>query len=197
MAGPIEPMHAPGDVALFDRFAHLYERFMPSTDERALQAGLALADRDVERVLDVGGGTGRAARVLDVPQRIVIDAAGGMLAEARKRRLDCVRADAATLPIAEESIDAVVIVDALHHVADQTSALAEAKRVLRPGGVLVCREFDRATFRGQALVAWERLVGFDSEFFTPEELAAAVERVGLDAAVPSRKFGFTVAGVKR
>lgn len=190
-------MHPPGDVALFDRFAHLYERFMPATDERALRAGLALTDRDVERVLDVGGGTGRAARVLDAPERIVVDAAGGMLAEARKQRLDCVRADGAALPFAEECVDAVVIVDALHHIADQAGALAEAKRVLRPGGVLVCREFDRATFRGQALVAWEGLAGFDSEFFTPEELAAAVERAGLDAAIPSRKFGFTVAGVKR
>lgn len=190
-------MHAPADVALFDRFARYYERFMPSTDERALRAGLALAERDIERILDVGGGTGRAARVLDASQRVVVDAAPGMLAEARRRGLECVTADGATLPFADGSVDAVVIVDALHHVADQTGALTEAERVLRPGGVLVCREFDRATFRGQTLVTWERLVGFDSEFFTPEELAAAVERTGLDAAVPARGFGFTVAGVKR
>lgn len=189
-------MHAPGDVALFDRFARYYERFSPATNERALRAGLALADRDIERVLDVGGGTGRAARVLD-GERVVIDPAHGMLREARRLELDGVRADAATLPVADSSVDAVVIVDALHHVADQTGALAEAERVLRPGGVLVCREFDRATVRGQALVAWEHLVGFDSEFFTPEELAAAVERAGLDAAIPARGFGFTVAGVKR
>lgn len=190
-------MNAPGDVALFERFAPYYERFTPSTDERALRAGLALADRDIERVLDVGGGTGRAARVLDSPERIVVDPTHGMLREARKHGLDCVRADAATLPFGDETVDAVVIVDALHHVADQTGALAAAKRVLRPGGVLVCREFDRATFRGQATVLWEHLIGFDSEFFTPEELAAAVERTGLNAAIPSRGFGFTVAGVKR
>lgn len=190
-------MHAPGDVALFDRFAHLYERFMPSTDERALRAGLALGERDVERVIDVGGGTGRATRVLDAPERIVVDAAGGMLEEAHKHDLDGVRADAATLPFPDETVDAVVIVDALHHIADQAGALAEAERVLRPGGVLVCREFDRATVRGQALAAGEHLVGFDSEFFTPEELAGAVERTGLDAAIPARGFGFTVAGVKR
>ena len=190
-------MHAPGDIALFDRFARYYERFMPSTDERALRAGLALADRDIERVIDAGGGTGRAARVLDTPERIVVDPAHGMLREAHRVGLDCVRADAATLPIADETVDAVLIVDALHHVADQTGALEEAKRVLRPGGVLVCREFDRATIRGQAFVAWEHLIGFDSEFFTPEELAGAVERVGLNAAIPARGFGFTVAGVKR
>jgi len=190
-------MHTPGDVAYFERFARQYERFMPATDERALRAGLALAERDIERVVDVGGGTGRAVRAIDVPERIVVDAAHGMLGEARRLGLDGVRADGASLPFADGTIDAVFIVDALHHVADRTGALAEASRVLRPGGVLVCLEFDRATLRGRALVAIEHLVGFDSEFFTPEELAAGVENAGLDAAVPSRGFGYTVAGVKR
>lgn len=190
-------MHTPGDVAYFERFARQYERFMPSTDERALRAGLALADRDIERVVDVGGGTGRAVRTIDVPVRIVVDAANEMVREAQRVGLDGVRADGASLPFADESLDAVLIVDALHHVADRTGALAEARRVLRPGGVLVCREFDRATLRGRALVVAEHLAGFDSEFFTPEELAAGVENAGLDAAVPSRGFGYTVAGVKR
>ncbi|EMA45636.1 methyl transferase-like protein [Halococcus morrhuae DSM 1307] len=190
-------MHAPGDVALFERVARYYERFSPATNERALRAGLALADRDIDRALDVGGGTGRAARVLDSPERVVVDAAGEMLAEARRVGLDCVRGDGATLPVADDSVDAVVIVDALHHISDRAGALAEAERVLRPGGVVVCREFNRATVRGQALAAGEHIVGFDSEFFTPEELARAVERTGLDAAIPDRGFGFTVAGVKR
>ena len=190
-------MQSPGDVARFDRFARHYERLMPASDARPIRAGLALADREIDRVLDVGGGTGRAVRALGIPERIVVDAAPGMLAEARRRGLRTVRGDAARLPFADASVDAVLIVDALHHVADQTGALAEAERVLRPGGVLVCREFDRATFLGLLLVAGEHLVGFDSEFFTPDELAFAVERVGLTAATPVRGFGFTVAGVKR
>ncbi|WP_256684223.1 class I SAM-dependent methyltransferase [Halococcus qingdaonensis] len=190
-------MHTPGDVALFERAARYYERFSPATNERALRAGLALADREIERALDVGGGTGRAARVLDSPECVVVDAAAEMLAEARRVGLDCVQGDGATLPVADDSVDAVVIVDALHHISDRAGALAEAERVLRPGGVVVCREFNRATVRGQALAAGEHIVGFDSEFFTPEELARAVERTGLDAAIPDRGFGFTVAGVKR
>ena len=190
-------MQPPGDVARFDRFARHYERLMPASDVGPIRAGLVLADRELHRVLDVGGGTGRAVRALGVPERVVVDAAPGMLAEARRRGLGCVLGDAARLPVADASVDAVLIVDALHHVADQTGALAEAERVLRPGGVLVCREFDRSTLPGLLLATGERLVGFDSEFFTPDELAFAVERVGLDAAIPVRGFGFTVAGVKR
>jgi demethylmenaquinone methyltransferase/2-methoxy-6-polyprenyl-1,4-benzoquinol methylase len=190
-------MHTPGDIALFDRFARLYGALMPAANDRPLRAGLALAERDVERVLDVGGGTGRAARAIDAPVRVVVDPSAGMLAGARAAGLDCVRADGAALPIPAASVDAVVIVDALHHVADQTGLLGEAQRVLRPGGVLVVREFDRATLLGRALVAAEHLVGFDSQFFTPEELAARVERAGLDAAVPDRGFGFTAVGIAR
>ena len=121
-------MQSPGDVARFDRFARHYERLVPASDARPIRAGLALADRDIDRVLDVGGGTGRAVRALGIPERIVVDAAPGMLAEARRRGLCTVRGDAARLPFADASVDAVLIVDALHHVADQTGALAEAER---------------------------------------------------------------------
>jgi len=185
------------DIAWFDRFARPYEWLMPGTDPDALAGGLALADRDVERALDVGGGTGRAARVLPTVDTVVVDPAEGMLREARRHGRTAVRGDAAHLPVADESVDAVLVVDALHHVPDQVGALAEAARVLREGGVLVIREFDRATLRGRALVAAEHLVGFDSRFFTPDELVAEVRRAGLDPAVPDRGFGFTVAGVKR
>lgn len=184
-----------GDVALFDRFARLYHACMPAADAGVLGEGLALADREVDRVLDVGGGTGRAARAIDVPRSVVVDAAAGMLAEARREGFEAVQADAARLPVRDSSVDAVVIVDALHHMADHEAVLGEARRVLRAGGVLVIREFDRATIRGRALVAAEHLVGFDSRFFTPDELASAVATAGFQARVPDRGFGYTVVGV--
>lgn len=185
------------DVTLFDRFARPYDRLMPGTDVTALRAGLSMAERDVERVLDVGGGTGRAARALEGPERVVVDASRGMLEQARSRGLGVLQADGGHLPVRDESVDAVLVVDALHHIGDQVGTLEEAARVLRPGGVLVVREFDRATIPGRLLVAAEHAIGFDSAFFTPDELAFAVERTGLDVGVPQRGFGFTVVGVRR
>jgi len=185
------------DVSWFERFARPYDWLMPGTDVDALRAGLSMAERDVDRVLDVGGGTGRATRVLRGPERIVVDAARGMLERARRRGLGGIQADAGHLPVRENTADAVLVVDALHHIPDQVGALEEAARVLRPGGVLVVREFDRATLPGRFLVAAENAVGFDSSFFTPDELAAVVDRAGLDAAVPDRGFGYTVVGVRR
>lgn len=189
-------MHV-GDVTPFDRFAPLYDFFMPSADRESLERGLARAERPLERVVDVGGGPGRAVRELDADWRLVVDPAAGMTQRARAHGLEAVRGDGARLPLADESVDAVLVTDALHHFGDQRGALREAERVLRPGGLLLVREFDPETLRGRALVLAERLVGFDSAFHSPDALAADVADTGLVASVVERGFGYTVVGHKR
>jgi len=188
---------AVGDVATFDRFARAYDAVMPSARRSKLDAAFKLADRPIERLLDVGGGPGRAARATDADERIVVDPARGMLDRARAHGLEGVRGDGSRLPVRDGAVDAVVVSDALHHIADQRGVLQEARRVLRPGGVLVIREFDPTTLRGRALVAAERLWGFDSAFASPDALRADVEAVGLAAMVVERGFGYTVVGVRR
>lgn len=180
------------DVRAFDRFAPLYDLFMPATDDTALRKGLAVADREVERIVEVGGGSGRAARSVGA---VVVDPADGMLRRARRRGLETVRASATALPHPDGSLDAVTVVDALHHFPDRRRCLAEMARVLAPGGVLVVREFDRSTRRGRALAAAESVVGFDSTFYTAAELEAELEAVGLDPRPIEYGFETTIAGV--
>lgn len=189
-------MHGPGDVRFFDRFAPLYDLVMPPASAGSLADGLRLATRPVERVADVGGGSGRATVGLDASERFVVDISAGMLSRARERGLDCVRGDAGRLPLADASVDAVTVVDALHHMPDQRAVVEEATRVLRPGGVLVVREFDPSTLLGRALVAAEDVVGFDSTFTTPGDLARFLDGAGLEARVVETGFGYTVAGRK-
>lgn len=183
------------DVRYFDWFAPVYDLFVPAADRETIEAGFAVAERPVQRVLDVGGGTGRVARALD-QSAVVVDASAGMLRRAREDGLPVLRADAGALPVRDEAVDAVVVADALHHVQDQAAALEEAARVLRPGGVLVVRDFDPGTVRGRVLVAAEHLVGFHSRFLRPERLAEHVQAAGLQARVLDAGFGYTVAGVK-
>lgn len=184
-----------GDVWFFDRIARVYNVIMPAADAGALRAGLARGDRSIERVLDVGGGTGRGLRALDPREPIVLDAAGGMLdhAPAGWTRL---QASATAVPLADDTVDAVVIVDALHHLPDATGVLAETYRVLRGRGVVVIREFDPETVRGRLVAAGERVLGFSSTFMRPDALATSLETAGFDATIVERGFGYTVAGRK-
>jgi ubiquinone/menaquinone biosynthesis C-methylase UbiE len=184
------------DVATFHRFAGAFDAVMPAADREALGAGLSLAERPVNVGLDLAGGTGRAAVAFPRIDWTVVDAADGMLRRAYGKGLQAVQGDAATLPVRDGSVDAVLIVDALHHLPDARAALAPVERVLAPGGVVVVREFDPGTWRGRALAAAEHVGGFDSTFYRPEALAGTMRHVGLEAQVPDRGFEYTVAGVK-
>ncbi|MFB6118448.1 class I SAM-dependent methyltransferase [Halosegnis sp.] len=189
------------DVRRFDRFARLYDLAMPPADAATLGRGFAFADRDIEQVLDVGGGTGRAARSAgegaDGTLAIVVDAAAGMVREATANGAPALLGLAEQLPIGDETVDAVTVVDALHHFADAETTLAEAARVLRPGGVLVIREFDPATLRGRLLAGAERAIGFGSRFYTSTALLEAIRAVGLVSFRPETGFAYTVVGRKR
>ncbi len=184
------------DIRPFHRFARWYDLAMPTVDETPLREALGLAERPVRHGVDLAGGTGRAASGLQHVEWTVVDAARGMLTRARQRGLDTVQADAARLPFRAESVDAVVIVDALHHVADQDELVREASRVLRPGGVFVVADFDPDTVRGRVLTAAEHLIGFESTFRTPTSLAADVRRAGFSTLIPEGGFAYVVAGVK-
>jgi len=96
----------------------------------------ALAGAPGRRLLDVGGGTGNYAVALrDEDWDVVVsDRSPDMLARAATKGLEVVEADAQSLPFADASFDAVMCVCMLHHVDDRPRALAEQRRVLRPGG---------------------------------------------------------------
>ncbi|WP_280588094.1 class I SAM-dependent methyltransferase [Halorubrum sp. Boch-26] len=191
-------MHGLGDVRFFDRIAPLYDGVMPPANGEALAAGIEHATRPIDRLLDVGGGSGRAAAALTGPEITVVDVSLGMLGRAREGRgLSGVAGDAGRLPFRDGTVDAITIVDAFHHLPDQGAAVREAARVLAPGGALVIREFDPEHPLGRALVAAEDAIGMKSRFRTPRELAAAFDDAGLDPRIVDRGFGYTVTGVKR
>jgi demethylmenaquinone methyltransferase/2-methoxy-6-polyprenyl-1,4-benzoquinol methylase len=181
------------DVTAFDTFAPLYDLFMPPADVLSLEKGLACADRDIDRIVEVGGGSGRAAREVGAT---VLDPARGMLERAHAKGLETVQASGTDLPLATGSVDAVIIVDALHHFPDHDRCLEEIARVLAPGGVLVVREFDRSTRRGRLLDVAERVVAFDSTFYTAAELGERIEAAGLDPRPIEYGFEMTIVGVK-
>lgn len=104
--------------------------------------------RDGDRILDIGCGPGWfwAGVAETLPERLVLtvaDLSPGMVGEAVERcgalrawTVDGHEADAARLPFADASFDGVVAMHMMYHVADPATAIAEACRVLKPGGWL-------------------------------------------------------------
>lgn len=96
-------------------------------------------------LLDIGGGTGNYSQALAAEgwQPLVADRSPQMLARAETKGLTTVLADAIKLPLADQSFDAAMLVSMIHHVDTPEQALAEARRVLRPGGRLALMAFTR------------------------------------------------------
>jgi ubiquinone/menaquinone biosynthesis C-methylase UbiE len=108
-----------------------------------LQLLPALLDPDVA-VGDLGCGSGRLAATIAPYARsvVAVDSSPEMLDVARARlaafaNVEIVQGRIEELPLESASLDLALVVHLLHHVEDPTSALAEAARVLRPGGRLV------------------------------------------------------------
>ncbi|WP_374401194.1 bifunctional demethylmenaquinone methyltransferase/2-methoxy-6-polyprenyl-1,4-benzoquinol methylase UbiE [Niveibacterium sp.] len=110
--------------------------------------------RPGERVLDVAGGTADlslafAKRVGDTGQVWLTDINHAMLAVGRDRVLDkgfnlpTAQCDAEKLPFASDSFDLVTVAFGLRNMTHKDVALAEMRRVLRPGGRLLVLEFSK------------------------------------------------------
>jgi ArsR family transcriptional regulator len=121
-------------------------------DEREVEAALAqlLPDHGIRDLLDIGTGTGRMLELFGprVQQAVGVDLSREMLAVARVNleraglRNGSVRqADMYQLPFPGGSFDAVVIHQVLHYAERPAAAIAEAGRVLRPGGLLLVIDF--------------------------------------------------------
>ncbi len=114
-----------------------------------------LAPRPGQRLLDVAGGTGdisfRFLKRAGRGQATVLDLTEPMLIEGRKRAeaaqlgesLDWVVGDAMALPFEDNSFDVYTISFGIRNVTRPADALAEAWRVLRPGGRLMVLEFSQ------------------------------------------------------
>ncbi|HRX03811.1 MAG TPA: methyltransferase domain-containing protein [Anaerolineae bacterium] len=170
----------------FDILAPLYDRAIPPPDPDWLAELLRLpADG---WLLDAGGGTGRVSAGLRsrVGRLVITDLSAPMLAQAQAKQVACaVQAHVERLPFADGQFDRVVVVDALHHFANQTLAVGELARLLKPGGRLVIEEPDILQPRVKMMALGEKLALMGSHFHTPQHIQLMLIGAGLTAEVVS------------
>ena len=130
------------------------------------------------RGLEIGVGGGRFAAPLGIATGV--DPAPAMLALAAGRGVAAVRGYAEALPFAAHSFDHALVVTTLCFVDSPSRLLAEARRVLRPGGRLVIGFIDRASPLGRDYLARSAESTFyrDAKFHSAEEVGVLLESAG-------------------
>ena len=162
----------------------------------AAEAVLRLVPPGARTLLDVACGTGLVTERITRPGLRVYgaDAAPGMLGKAAERLPGrVVRADARRLPLPDASVDAVSAVWLLHLVPFAAQIVAEAARVLRPGGVFVATvDKDVAHDVGSDMDAVLRPYrSFDAASDRSDRIAACAAAHGL---TPAGETAFTGHG---
>jgi ubiquinone/menaquinone biosynthesis C-methylase UbiE len=134
-----------GHAEMWDQIRSLH--VAESEVERAIDA--ALGKRPLNRLVDIGTGTGRMIELFGprAQQAIGIDRSSEMLRLARVK-LEAAgihpslrQGDMYALPLEDQSADTVLIHQVLHYAHSPASAIAEAARILAPGGTLLIVDF--------------------------------------------------------
>jgi ArsR family transcriptional regulator len=134
-----------GHAEVWDQIRSLH--VAESEVERAIE--VALGSRPLGRLVDIGTGTGRMIELFgrQAAHAIGIDRSSDMLRVARVK-LEAAgiasslrQGDMYALPLADQSADSIIIHQVLHYAHSPAAAIAEAARVLAPGGTLLVVDF--------------------------------------------------------
>jgi ubiquinone/menaquinone biosynthesis C-methylase UbiE len=197
------------EARLQEVLRHRHENFETHGDARQLVPGRSWAAwaRALSHLLppldvaDLGCGEGyltiETARW--AKSVIAVDQSEAVLARARdlahRRRVGNItwkQGDLLKLPVADASVDVALLSQALHHASDPPRALAEAVRILRPGGrvlVLDLREHDQAWVRERL---GDQQLGFDDDALAKLLRGAGLEQVRVNVGARRTGDPFTV-----
>ena len=190
----------------WDRNAGRYDCFMQK-DRRVYEKMYELIRPVVKdkTVLELATGTGLIAKniVNAVVHIEATDASSEMITEAKRNnhsvKLYFSVQDMFSLPYADKSFDVVIVSNALHIVPLPEKALAEIRRVLKDGGVLIAPTFTHAenSFSGKVKAFFMKLAGFPlHNKWTSEEYLSFLQQNGWTvrkSAVLKASFPLTYA----
>ena len=155
----------------FNLIAGFYDRGTQFIVTEQLLRLLELSPKSV--LLDAGGGTGRVSVALRsrVDQVVIADLSLGMLRQAKNKRLTTVYTPVEHLPFPSGVFDRIIMVDAFHHVLDQSQTAAELWRVLAPAGRILIVEPDIHQIVIKFLAIGEKAALMRSHFLSSENIS--------------------------
>jgi ubiquinone/menaquinone biosynthesis C-methylase UbiE len=152
------------------RSASGYERLMGRWSRKLAVPFIEFAGLDDgERVLDVGYGTGSLTFALpqaaNVGEVAAFDYSPVFVEEARRRnsdpRITIQQADACAIPFPDDRFDRALALLVLHFVPDAGRAVAEMRRVVRPGGVVAAAVWDHLGGMPGTRMMWDTVAALD------------------------------------
>jgi len=160
--------------------------FNPTWQRHVAAYGLCAPRLPAGRTLDLGCGIGHSYELLAPRETVGVDVSCEALAGQRR---ETVSADMRALPFAGAAFEGVIAVHSIEHVPDGAAALAEAARVLTPGGVAAIVTPNRLTFaRPDEIIDPYHFVEYD-----PRELAElcapSFEHVEIEGIFGSQRYG--------
>lgn len=147
-----------------------YERFMGRWSRLLAPAFVAFAGvRNGDRVLDVGTGTGSVASAIEAEMRsseiVGVDPSEGFIAYARKNaksgRVHFEVGDGQALKFKDASFDRTLALLVMNFIPDHDKAVAEMRRVTRPGGVVSACVWDYNEGMQMLRFFWDEAVALD------------------------------------
>ena len=173
---------------LFDLVAPVWDQIIGRWGQAQVFDALALEGR--LRILDLAGGTGRLAHKFEAlgHQVAVVDLSAPMTSRAARKGLPTSRARAEAVPFADGVFDRIVILDALHHMAEIDAVASELARLLAPGGRAVLFEPDPASWTGRWIERLERWARMGSLFHDGRQLQKLLESAGLETTIHRSSF---------
>ncbi|NQU62210.1 MAG: metalloregulator ArsR/SmtB family transcription factor [Rhodospirillales bacterium] len=184
--GRVRKKRAEAAGAYFSKVAPQWDqvRTMHIEESKVEEALIGLLDHDVKTLLDIGTGTGRMLEVFGprVERAEGVDLSRDMLAVARVnleqaglKNCSVREADMYQLPFQAESFQVAIIHQVLHFADDPLRAIAEAERIMQPGGCLLICDFAphkmeelrdehahrRLGFSDKEVIEWVTEVGLD------------------------------------
>jgi len=170
-------------TAPFEANRERYERWFEAHPAAYLSELLALRSfvPFQGRGLEIGVGSGRFAAPLGV--QVGLDPSPAMLARAAARGIVTVGGAAEALPFVDDSFDHALIVTTICFVDRPAAMIAEARRVLRPGGRLVIGFIDRESGLGRSYLGAQAESVFyrEATFFSAGEVDELLHAGGFTA----------------